>query len=43
MKQIAYCDCVAEIDPMNRDVARDRRDVSALDRRIVKIVEVIEN
>ena len=43
MKQQVHRGAVAEIDPMDRHFPSDSRDIGALDLRIVKIVEIIED
>ena len=43
VKKQVHRAAVAQIDSMNRDVAGHRFDIGALDLRIVKIVEIVED
>ena len=43
VKKRAHRVAVAQIDLMNLNLVRHRRDIRALDLRIVKVVEIVEN
>ena len=43
VKEIPQGDAVAKIDLMNCDISRDAGHILALNPRIVKVIEIVEN